>query len=44
MAKRQKIALLSVVCLGFLVIVAAIVRLVQVIAFNNSSDRTCKGA
>ena len=41
-AVRQKAALLVVISLGFLVIVAAIVRLLKVMQFNDSSDRTCK--
>jgi hypothetical protein len=39
MAARQKAALLAVVCLGGLVIIAAIVRLTEVLQFNLSTDR-----
>ena len=41
-ALRQKVALLLVVSLSSLEIIAAIVRLLKVMQFNVSLDRTCK--
>ncbi len=41
-AVGQKAALLAVLSLGSLVIVAAVVRLLKVMQFDDSSDRTCK--
>ncbi len=40
MARGQKIALLAIVSLGVLVIVAAIVRLVQILRYDFDGDRT----
>lgn len=42
MARRQKISILGVVCLGFLVIASAIARLVRIVQNGDNYDTTCK--
>jgi hypothetical protein len=42
MAHRQKIALLSVITLGWLVIIAAIVRVIRITLILHQQDKTCR--